>query len=1057
MLKKILFLVALSTSLAVTAAPKQGAKPYWLDPNVNRVGTELPRASFFAYESQELAKSGDKTSSSRFLTLDGQWKFRFDTHHYDAPAGFEALDYDDSAWELFPVPGLFELNGHGDRIYKNAGYAWCTQFENQPGFVEEKNNYTGSYRRTFRIPEEWKGQDIYIHVGSATSNLRLFVNGKFVGYSEDSKIEAEFNVTKFIKPGQDNLIAMQVMRWCDGSYGEDQDFWRFTGIARESYIYARPKAHVKDIKIVPDLVDNYRNGKLNVTVDIQNSKGCSIQYRLEDANGAKVYASPTDGKLNVDNPFITISVNNCKQWTAETPYLYTLLVTLKDKDGNVLECIPQKVGFRKVEIKNGQLLVNGKAVLFKGADRHELDPDGGYVVSVERMIQDIKIMKQLNMNAVRTCHYPDDPRWYDLCDQYGIYVVAEANFESHGMGYGDRRLAQDPLYKQTIVERNEANVMIQKNHPSIIFWSLGNESGYGDNFEAAYDRVKELDPSRPCQYEQAGQNGKTDIFCPMYYGYDGCEKYSQGDNPRPLIQCEYAHAMGNSMGGFKEYWDLIRKYPKYQGGFIWDFVDQGVRGKSKVTGRQIWMYGGDEGRYPATDHNFNCNGVIAPDRSLNPHAYEVQYIHQNIWVKNFSIEKGTVQLYNENFFTDLSNVQVSLALVVDGKSQTMISNFGDINVGPQETKSFDISPLRQPLERLKADNPGKEILVNVEFSLKTNEGLLEAGTVIARQQLTIQGYKFPTADETLAAAQPQRDKKGEALQQVEADSMLACYTLAANGISVTVNRWTGELDYLDVDGKPMLQDGYSVVPNFWRAPTDNDFGAGLQNRFRDWKNADRKLLSVTLSGDEAARTVTAQYKMQRLDATLTVSYTLDVKGELIVCENLDVNEQAEHKPQMFRFGMQWTLPEEYQNIEYYGRGPHENYIDRNNSEFLGSYKAQVADQYWGYVRPQESGNKTDIRYWQLTNKAGHGLRFTATGKMEASTLPYLPADLDDGPRKDAHQSHSGDLIPRKFNVLQLQARQFGMGCVTSWGAWPRQEYQMPWQDYNFTYIVTAVK
>ena len=1035
------------TAMTAAAAPKAPAKPYWLDANVNRVGTEQHRASFFAFETKEKAAQNNKKSSDRYLSMEGQWKFRFVKNHQEAPVGFFQEKYDDSQWEMFPVPGLFELNGHGDRIYKNVGYAWCTQFNNQPGFVEEKNNYTGSYRRSFSVPAAWKGQDIYIHVGSATSNLRLWVNGKEVGYSEDSKIAAEFNVTKFIKAGQDNLVAMQVMRWCDGSYGEDQDFWRFTGIAREVYMYARPKVHIQDISIVPDLTDNYTNGKLSVNANVVNGKGNTIKFRLEDAKGNAVYESSASKMAN-PRQFISMEVKSPWQWTAETPYLYTLYTTISDAKGNVLESVAQKVGFRKIEIKNSQLLINGKPVLFKGADRHELDPDGGYVVSVERMIEDIKIMKQLNMNAVRTCHYPDDPRWYDLCDQYGLYVVAEANFESHGMGYGDRRLAQDPLYKQTIIERNEANVMIQKNHPSVIFWSLGNESGYGDNFAAAYDRVKELDPSRPCQYEQAGENGKTDIYCPMYRDYNGCEKYSQNDNPRPLIQCEYAHAMGNSMGGFKEYWDLIRKYPKYQGGFIWDFVDQGVRGVSKKTGKQIWMYGGDEGRYPASDHNFNCNGVIAPDRSLNPHAYEVQYIHQNIWVKNLDLAKGTVQLYNENFFTDLSNIEVSLSFVVDGKETVMPEKFGKLEVAPQETKTIDISSLKPQIEAMLAANAGKEVLVNVAFSLKQKDGLLDAGSVVAREQLSLQSYKFPTAEETIAAA-----TEGT----VEADSMLACYTISAKGMAVTVNRWTGELDYLDVDGQPMLEEGYSVVPNFWRAPTDNDYGAGLQNRFRDWKDADRKLQSISLSGNDKARTITANYKMNRVDAQLVITYTLTANGQLIVSENLDVNEEAKNKPQMFRFGMQWVMPEAYYTINYYGRGPIENYIDRNNSQQLGVYKQEVADQYWSYIRPQESGNKTDVRYWQMLDKQGRGLQFQATGAMEASALDFLPEDLDDGPRKDAHQSHSGDLTPRKFNVIQLQARQFGLGCVTSWGAWPRGEYQMSWRDYSFTYIVSAVK
>jgi len=1063
MIKQILLLALLLTNLTTFA--KGEKTEYWLDANTNRVGTETLRASFFAYESESLAQRNDKTQSSRYLSLEGNWKFNFVVNHNEAPTKFYEKKYDDSQWVYFPVPGLFELNGYGDRIYKNTGYAWCNQFENQPGFVEEKNNYTGSYRQEFEIPASWKGDQIFMHVGSATSNLRVWVNGKEVGYSEDSKLEAEFNVTKFLTPGKKNLIAMQVMRWCDGSYGEDQDFWRFTGIAREVYLYARPTCHVQDIKITQDLTENFKDGKLKVEANVLNATGKNISYRLVDAEGTIVFRSQSVGKMNTGNQFITATLKNVKPWTAETPYLYTLFITLSDKDGNILEVIPTRVGFRHIEIKGGQVLVNGQPILIKGADRHELDPDGGYVVSVERMIQDIKVMKQLNINAVRTCHYPDDPRWYDLCDQYGIYVCAEANFESHGMGYGDRRLAQDPLYKQTIVERNVNNVLVQKNHPSIIFWSLGNESGYGDNFEAAYDAVKALDTTRPVQYEQAGQNGKTDIFCPMYYNYDNSERYSQGNNPRPLIQCEYAHAMGNSMGGFKEYWDLIRKYPKYQGGFIWDFVDQGIRGKSKVTGNEIWMFGGDEGRYPATDHNFNCNGVIAPDRRPNPHAYEVQYYYQNIWAKNLNLDKGSIDVYNENFYTDINSIIIRLTSECEGKVlgeyQGLISQTGNnINAAPQKTVTLNISQFAQMTRKHITANPDKEIVVNVDFILNQMDGLLESGTTIAREQFIVQPYTFPTAQPSVAQSTPTKDKKSkknENAETVKVDSMLACYNLEANGVAVTINRWNGELDYLDVDGKPMLEEGYSVTPNFWRAPTDNDFGASLQNKFRVWKEPGTRLRDISLTKKGGNASVTAKYDLNRVDAKLTIIYTLDARGQLYITEKLDVNEQAKEKPQLFRFGMQWVMPAEYSNLQYYGKGPHENYIDRNNSERIGLYKAKISDEYWPYVRPQESGNKTQVRYWQVLNQTGSGLQFTATGSMEASTLNYLPEDLDDGTNKSAHQSHSGDLIPRNFSVTQIQARQFGLGCVNSWGAYPRNEYQMPYQDYDFTYIVTPVK
>lgn len=1047
-MKKHVFLLCALMAASSAMAQKKAAKEYWLDANTNRVNTEAPRASFFAFESEALAQKGDKSKSDRYVSLEGKWRFNWVKDHDKAPKNFFAVNFDDSQWVDFPVPGLFELNGYGDRIYKNTGYAWATQFDNKPGFVEEKNNYTGSYRKTIEVPASWKGQSIYLHVGSATSNLQVWVNGQWVGYSEDSKDAAEFNLTKFLKPGQKNLIAMQVMRWCDGSYGEDQDFWRFTGIAREVYLYSTPKVHIKDLAIVQDVVNDYKDGRLTVSALMEGTKAAKLSYSLKDANGRQVASAEamSNVKTNIDLP-------NAKLWSAEIPYLYTLDVTLADAKGKVQETISKKVGFRSVEIKNAQVLVNGKAILIKGADRHELDPDGGYVVSVERMIEDIKVMKQLNMNAVRTCHYPDDPRWYDLCDQYGIYVCAEANFESHGMGYKEARLAQDPLYKKTIVERNVINWQVQKNHPSVIFWSLGNESGYGDNFEAAYDEVKRLETEfgghRPVQYEQAYQdmNKKSDLYCPMYADYNNCENYCKSDKPRPLIQCEYAHAMGNSMGGMKEYWDLVRKYPKYQGGFIWDFVDQGIRGVSKVTGKQIWMYGGDEGRYPASDHNFNCNGVIAPDRTLNPHAHEVKWCYQDIWVKNVDLKNGSAEIYNENFFKSLDNVRVEITLLANGEViQSIPVPDQYLNVGPQQTQKFSFGhEAAQYINQLKKEYEGKELLVDIDFMLKNNEGLLKAGEVIASHQIELQAYAFPKAEDVLAAQ-----------GTVEQDGMNACYTLSANGTSITVGRWSGNLDYFDVDGKAMLQDGYSVVPNFWRAPTDNDFGANFQQRFRAWKG-DRKLKDVSVEENGNAKAIRVEYELPRTQSTLVITYSLSAKGELVVNEKLTVNPEAKDKPQLLRYGMQWVMPKEYDTVEFYGRGPNENYIDRNNSELIGHYTQKVADQYWGYIRPQESGNKTDIRYWRVLNAQGKGLEFRATGKMECSAINYLPEDLDDGMDKSAHQSHSGDLTPRNFTVLQIQQRQMGTGCVNSWGAWPRGEYQMPYKDYDFTYIVTPVK
>lgn len=1025
--------------LAVLSAEAQKDKPWWLDPEVNEVNTMAPRAAFFAYETENLAKADQKARSERYLSLEGKWKFNFSKDHDKAPRDFYSLKYDDSQWTDFPVPGILELNGYGDAIYSNNGYPWRTQFRPEPPFVEERNNYTGSYRKMVTVPADWKGERIYLHVGSATSNLMVWVNGKFVGYSEDSKVSAEFDLTKYLTPGKENLIAMQVMRWCDGSYLEDQDFWRFTGIAREVYLYARPQAHIADLFITPDLVNNYQDGTLEVKLNAVGAKGETVMFSLKDKEGKEVAAQTAkvggNGEVKVN-----FNVKNPLKWTAETPNLYTLYTTLMDGK-QVAEVVPQRVGFRKVEIKNAQVLVNGQPVLFKGANRHELDPVTGYVVSMDRMLEDIRVMKELNINAVRTCHYPNDPRWYELCDIYGIYMVVEANIESHGMGYGDKTLAKEPTYEKAHLERNESNIKIYKNHPSIIFWSVGNEAGYGPNFEKAYDLVKAYDPSRPCQYEQAGQNGKTDIFCPMYYDYGGCEWYVKGDNPRPLIQCEYAHAMGNSMGGFKEYWDMVRKYPKYQGGFIWDFVDQGLRVKNKQ-GKTIYAYGGDFGRYPTSDHNFNCNGIINPDRKPNPHANEVRYYYQNIWATAKDLKAGEVEVYNENFFKSLDDVELQWTLESEGK--VLANGRSALDIPAQQKRVVKLDGYSLP-----ADVKG-EVVLNLDFVLKKAEPMLDAGYAVAREQFVVNPYTFPTMESVLAVTSGKYDTR-----KVEKEEKVAWVTLSAGNTSVTFNHWNGWIDYLDVDGKPMLEEGYAITPDFWRAPTDNDYGAGTQRKLHAWKNPEMKMKSFKVVENEgkAEKGVEVVYDMPSVEATLTMTYTLTPAGELVVNEAMTVNKDAKHKPELMRYGMQLVMPKAYNMLTYYGKGPGENYIDRNNGDRLGVYDAKVADQYWGYVRPQESGNKTEVRYWQVKDENGKGLEFYSFAPMECSTLNYLASDLDDGWDKNAHQSHSGDLTPRDFSVVKLAARQRGLACVNSWGAIPLEQYRMPYQDYSFTYVI----
>ena len=1022
--------------LSMSSGASAQSESRWQNVNINQQNREPRRANFFAFESLDKAQSFDKKKSANYLSMEGMWKFNFVKDHNKRPANFFALKYDDSQWKDFPVPGLFELNGYGDATYKNIGYAWATQFDPNPPYISELNNYTGSYRRTFELPKDWKGKDVYFHVGSATSNLTLWVNGKYVGYSEDSKVAAEFNISKYLKPGK-NLIAMQVMRWCDGSYFEDQDFWRFTGIAREVYLYARPKLHAADIRLNAALENNYQDGVLNYQVSLKGGK-TDVSITLCDKDGKQV--AQATGAQGI------IKVPKVKAWTGETPYLYKAYITLKNKQG-AAEVIPQKVGFRNVEIKNAQLLVNGQPVLVKGADRHEMDPDGGYVVSLERMIQDIKIMKQLNINAVRTSHYPCDPRWYDLCDEYGIYITAEANLESHGMGYEEKSLAKFPEYIVPHIERNEGNVKPLINHPSVIVWSLGNECGYGVNFEKAYDWVKACDTTRPAQYERGGYDSKTDIHCPMYIGYEESENYCKGNGTKPYIQCEYAHAMGNSEGGFKEYWDLIRKYPKYQGGYIWDFVDQGLRDKSPITGKEIFTYGGDYGRYPGSDYNFNCNGIIAPNRRLNPHAYEIQYVLQNVWIKDFDAENGSFNVYNENFFKNIDDLNLTATLFANGVKLTTVAIPDTKGIAPQTTKLVKSEALKSAIEKAEAEHATEEITINFAFASDGSQPLVDKGQVMARQQIVLNGYEFDKVDAPANTG-----------SKIEVEETNSYVKVSAERMSVTIGKKTGMIDYLDVDGEPMLKFRESMTPEFWRAPTDNDYGASLQKKMRVWKNPQMNLKSFDKSESKDSVVLTANFEMPEVKAELMLRYRINAAGEVAVTEKMTTDKEAK-VADLFRYGMQLQMPASFSKLEYYGRGPEENYIDRHSSSFIGKYEANVKDEYYPYVRPQESGNHTDIRYFSIFNPTtGKGITFEGYAPMECSAIPYLVEDLDAGIEKEhAWGQHSGDLVEKGLVQLHIQQRQFGLGCIDSWGSSPMEKYRMHYQDRCFSFVIKAKK
>ena len=858
-------MTGLFTVLALTA----GAQTFqeWRNPEINAVNRAPMHTNYFAFENADAAKKANKKQSTNYMTLNGTWKFNWVKDADSRPTDFWKTGFNDKGWDDLQVPAVWELNGYGDPIYVNVGYAWRNQFQNNPPEVPTENNHVGSYRREIVVPASWNGKDIIAHFGSVTSNMYLWVNGRYVGYSEDSKLEAEFDLTPYLKPGQKNLIAFQVFRWCDGSYLEDQDFFRYSGVGRDCYLYARNKKRIQDIRVTPDLDAAYQNGSLAINLDLKGSG--KVDLELVDAQGKQV-ATATANKSGL----ITMNVENPKKWSAETPYLYTLRASMQGSN----EVIPVKVGFRKIELKGDQILVNGKAVLFKGADRHEMDPDGGYVVSPERMLQDIQIMKQFNLNAVRTCHYPDDNLWYDLCDQYGIYVVAEANIESHGMGYGDKTLAKNPSYKKAHLERNQRNVQRGFNHPSIIFWSLGNEAGDGPNFEQCYQWIKAEDPSRACQYEQARQKDHTDIFCPMYYGYEGMEKYGQRtDATKPLIQCEYAHAMGNSQGGFKEYWDLIRKYPNLQGGFIWDFVDQSCRWKGK-DGVMIYAYGGDFNRFDASDNNFCDNGLISPDRVPNPHMYEVGYFYQNIWTTPADLSKGEVNVFNENFFRDLSAYYMEWQVLKDGKI-IRTGRVDDLKIAPQETAKITLN--------IGKTCTCKEWLLNVSYKLKNREGLLPAGFTVAKNQLTLNDYKAPSMD----LKNVETTNVATVVPQI-IDNQYHYLIVKGNNFVAEFNKQNGYLSKYAVDGTEMLKEGAALTPNFWRAPTDNDMGAGLQNKYAAWKNPGLKLVSLNSKTENDQVVVNAEYDMKNVSAKLYLTYVINNEGAIKVTQKMTADKNA---------------------------------------------------------------------------------------------------------------------------------------------------------------------
>ncbi len=1007
------------------------------NPHVFNENKTPPHATLFPYDKAEKVITNNPADSPWYLLLNGTWKFKWTGNPKNRPMDFYRPDRDVSGWDDIPVPSNWELEGYGIPIYVNHLYAWTTH--PNPPHVPHDHNPVGSYRRNFEIPQNWDGREIFIHFGAVKSAMFIWVNGQRVGYSQGSKTPAEWDITKYVKPGK-NILAVQVFRWSDGSFLECQDFWRISGIERDVYLYATPKVHLRDLFAHATLTNHYKDGLLTVKTEIRNYairketnvKEVTLSLIAKNGKHMAFLQQPVDIN-HKGKQFVTFqkAISSPAKWSAETPNLYHLIITLKDDKGNTTEATGCDIGFRTSEIKNGQLLVNGQPVLIKGVDRHEHDQYKGHVVSEKTMLEDIRMMKRNNINAVRTSHYPNDPKWYQLCDRYGIYLVDEANIESHGMGYRpDRTLGNKPEWIDAHLDRTKRMVERDKNHPSVIIWSLGNEAGNGVCFYATYDWIKQRDTSRPVQYERAQLDYNTDIYCPMYARIGHLAKYAETHHNRPLIMCEYAHAMGNSTGNFKDYWDVIRKYDNLQGGFIWDWVDQGIVKKNNK-GEEFWAYGGDFGpKDVPSDQNFCINGLVNPDRSPHPGLTEVKKVYQNILISPVDAEKGKIKLRNENFFRNASYLTMKWELTKDGKSIAQ-GQTNDLNIPPQSTREYALGlPAIKP-------QAGSSYFLNIYLVTKNKEPLIPTGFERAKEQVPLKIQVHGSLANTRAMAP---------LKTEETDSR---YIIQGNHFKATVNKKNGTLENLVYNGKEILQGG--PVPAFWRGPTDNDFGAHFNRKLGIWRYAgkNRKLKEITLEkGTGQKVTIHTIYELPDVYSTYNLDYTIFGDGTILVSNHFMPGDSA--LPDLPRYGMDMQMPGNYSAVTWFGRGPQENYCDRKTGAFVGLYRSIVDSLFFSYISPQETGTRTDTRWIAIRDKEGNGLLFVGMPLLSWSALYYTEEDLTQPSRGSIHpyQLHKEDFV----NV-HLDLKQMGVGGDNSWGAMPHPRYMIPAQKYGYSYLI----
>lgn len=1020
----------------------------WQTQYISQINREEPRAYFIPYTSVEQAREDNKWQSPLLLSLNGTWKFNLAEKPADRPFWFFKDNFDTRKWNDIQVPSNWEVNGYDYPIYVNVTYP----HEVTPPTIQEHYNPVGSYKRQFTIPEAWKGKEIYLHAGAVSSNMNLWINGEYVGYSEDSKTPAEFNITRFLKKGE-NSVSVEVFRWCSGSYLEDQDFWRMSGITRDIFLQARNPQHIRDFTVTSGLDQSYRNGMFSLNLELVNlgEQPAALQVEaglFDQGNQVLAFSSPVNlGKGNLPVSF-SDSLVNVKTWSAETPHLYELIITLKSADGNIIEVLKQDVGFRTIEIKDGVLLVNGQYVYLKGANLHEHHDVHGHVVDEATMLKDIELMKTHNLNAVRTSHYPQPELWYKLCNIYGLYVVDEANIESHGMGYGKESLAKDSTWMDAHMFRTKNMFERDKNQPSVIIWSLGNEAGNGVNFYATYQYLKDSDPTRPVQYERSLQEYNTDIFCPMYMRIEGMEKYAQSNPHRPLIQCEYAHAMGNSVGNLQDYWDVIEKYRALQGGFIWDWVDQGLL-TSNEAGETFWAYGGDFGPEDVpSDGNFCLNGLVNPDRGVKPHLLEVKKVYQNIGFKPVNLEKGIVNIQNKYSFIDLSGFDFSWEVTGNGKTAAS-GKIPALSLLPGENSDIALD------YNIQAE-PGMIYHLTLKAVQKDNRGIVKAGWVAATEQLELP-FKKPQPVISTSDFQP--------VTISEKENQLI---LTGNGFSVTFDAVAGIMTSYSKDGTELIQSG--PVPNFWRAPIDNDLGNNLHKRSRVWRKAgeNRKVrdFSVFQPEPQSAR-VSMQFDLVNDSGAVIASYTslYTVYGSGDIRVDNDFRMTRKDLPEIVRMGMNLVMPVQFNQVAWLGRGPHESYQDRKTSAFVGLYSGTVADQYWAYIRPQENGNKTDVRWAAVTDKAGNGMLFQGMPLLEFSVHHNIMEDFESQERIDGKQPegaevvnrHTTDVKPRDLTSVNVDYRQMGVGGDNSWGAWTHDQYRLRDKEYRYSFYMKPLK